>query len=1001
MKRESQRVGIFVFFLLVFNLFFTYPVFAQGEEYVPYSPITKIDLGVASLNLSVGESYTFHVTYEPENTVLTTLLWHITDENVISIDPMTFTVTAKEDGEARIFAESLDEVSYAVCNVTVGDSAAKDVSAMKSGSDHLGLTREEMGKITAPTLRRYLDFIGDSLLDDEDFAALSERGYDLVAFVKPGSEEDESRRARDLGLRSEALTNLECVTLIGTVDRLLAFIKDNDNLIEVFELGSGFVEDSVSPEEEAPVGKTVAPGFNLQGNADALSSFTTAHQNNLTGAGRVIAVIDTGFASSHEQFRKKDSTESRFIREACFSEKFSTHGSLCEDGKTDNGNGASYPTKAFIKDNHGTHVAGIAAGLNGVAPDAQIIGVTAASEFMWKCKNDNEFLRYRCQNDSDVCCNARFYSSNEARAFNYLIDLVKKDGIKIDAVNMSYGGGRYSEYCDNKDMARKKLFDKMIEAGILPVVCAHNDSYNNEVRAPSCLSNAVAVGALANNPKPFVASYSNQNKTMIDILAPGTGIYSAVVVNLDLETRKETCTKDCYEYKNGTSMATPMVTGSIALVKQLYPEMSSRDALNYLIEISQKTVNQRVNRDNTTIIRTFDYRKPVLDLSNILARFSIPDNGITAQGQQAKLTFGSPSVSGTYKIRITDVSDNLKINEAQFQVNDNGGSTTIEINGNGKFQEGNIYQVEIIRTTETAGKKQETKIVKYFSPFPVPKTLTAASRNNSADLNLNMGGKAQKNRVIYKVYDGQTKTLVKTVSAGSKTPARTVSGLKNGQMYYAAAQYYRNITVNKKNVRVYGPESKPVWFIPMNDSFNCTKTTESGTVRIECAEDPSADGIMVLYHDIHSDDLKPKDGLLSDKFIIEIKDQTLPDDSTQYIVTKYKGDENSNLWFGSSVVIDPPGQTSMKRPENPLINFTSRKNVVISATAPKDSAQIIAFRMDNNYEFSKFCAKTGRSCKSSVPAGENSAFLVMRVKTAGKGNRLYSPGLFITNLWAK
>ncbi len=1001
MKRESQRVGIFVFFLLICNLFFTFPVFAQEEEYVPYSPITKIDLGVTSLNLSVGESYTFHVTYEPENTVLTTLLWYVTDENVISIDPMTFTVTAKEDGEARIFAESLDEFSYAVCNVTVGDSSAKDVSAMKSGSDHLGLTREEMRKITAPTLLRYLDFIGDSVLDDEDFAGLCERGYDLVAFVKAGSEEDESRRARDLELRSEALTNLECITLIGTVDQLLAFIKDNDDLIEVFELGSEFAEDSVSSEEAASVSKTVAKGFNLQGNADALSSFTTAHQNNLTGAGRVIAVIDTGFASSHAQFRKKDSTESRFIREACFSEKYSTHGSLCEDGKTDNGNGASYPTKAFIKDNHGTHVAGIAAGLNGVAPDAQIIGVNAASEFMWKCKNGNEWQRYRCQNDSDVCCGARFYSANEARAYNYLIDLVKKDGIKIDAVNMSYGGGRYSEYCDNRDMARKKLFDKMIEAGILPVVCAHNDSYNTEVRAPSCLSNAVAVGALANNPKPYVASYSNQNKTMIDIFAPGTGIYSAVVVNMDLETRKETCTQDCYEYKNGTSMATPMVTGSIALVKQLYPDMSSRDALNYLIEISQKTVNQRVKRDNTTISRTFDYRKPVLDLSNILTRFSIPDSGITARGQQALITFGSPSVSGTYKLRITDVSAKKKINEAQFQVTDNGDSTTIEINGNGKFQEGHIYQAEIVRTIETAGKKQETKVVKYFGSLPTPQTLTAASRNNSADLNLYMSRNELKYSVIYKIYDSQTKTLVKSVIAGSKTPARTVSGLKNGQKYYATAQYCRNITVNKKRFRVYGPESDPVWVVPMNDSFNCTKTTESGTIRIQCTEDPAADGIMVFYHDVRNDVLKPKDGLSSDKFIVEIKGQTLPDNSTQYIVMKYKGDDNSNLWYGSSVVIDPPGLTSMKRPENPLINFDDLNNTEISATAPKDSAQIIVFRMNDNYEFSKFCSKTGRSCNSSVPAGEDSAFLVMRVKTAEKRNRIYSPGLFITNLWTK
>ena len=996
MKRECQRVGRFVLFLLICILFFAFPVFAQDGEYVPYSPITKIDLGVSSLHLSAGESYTFHVTYEPENTVITSLLWYVTDENVISIDPITFTVTAKEDGEARIFAESLDEVSYAVCNVTVGNSAAKDVSAMKSGTDHLGLTREEMGRITAPTLVRYLDFIGNSALDDEGFAGLSERGYDLVAFVKPGTEEDESRRARDLGLISEALTNLECITLVGTLDQLLAFIKNNDDLIEVFELGSEFAEDSVSSWEEAPVSKTVAEGFNLQGNADALSNFTTAHQNNLTGKGRVIAVVDSGFASSHEQFRKKGSTESRFIREACFSEQLGTHKSVCEDGKMDNGNGAAYPSKAYIKSNHGTHVAGIAAGLNGVAPDARIIGVTAASEYIWKCRNVNEWQRYRCQNDSEYCCNGRYYSSNEARAYNYLVDLVKKDGIKIDAVNMSYGGGRYSEYCDARNMAMKKLMDKINDAGILPVVCAHNDSYSSEVRTPACLSNTVSVGALANNPEPYIAYYSNQSKTLIDILAPGTNIYSAVLNIMDLNTRKETCTQNCYGYKYGTSMATPMVTGSIALVRQLYPNMSSRDALNYLIGISQKNASQQVKSDNQTISYNYDYRKPVLDLSNILTRFSIPDSGITVRGQQALITFGSPSVSSKYKLRITDVSSRKVVNAVQFRVTDKDNSTTIEINGQGKFQTGHIYQVEIVRKTVISGKNQDIKVVKYFSPLPTPKMLTAASRNNGANLNLYMGGNEQKDRVVYKIYDSQTKTLVKSVYADSKTPARTVSGLENGKKYYAAAQFYKDIVVNKKSIRVYGPESEPVYFVPMNDSFNCTKTTVSGTVHIECSKDPAADGITVFYHDVRKDDLKPEDGITSNNFIAEIKGQTLPDDSTQYIVMKYKVDENSNLWYGSSVVIDPPGLTSPKKADKPLI--TLNNNIAeISATAPKDSTQIIVFRFNSNFTFSKFCGGNGASCKGSISADENSLFLVMRVKPYGNGKRLYSPGLFVTN----
>ena len=120
-------------------------------------PITKIDLGVTELNLSVGESYTFDVRYEPEDTVLTTLDWQVTDDSIITVDSLTNTVTALANGEARIFAESFDGFSYAVCTVTVGDSAAKDVSIMKSGGDFMDLSPEDKQRYYTEFKSLYMD----------------------------------------------------------------------------------------------------------------------------------------------------------------------------------------------------------------------------------------------------------------------------------------------------------------------------------------------------------------------------------------------------------------------------------------------------------------------------------------------------------------------------------------------------------------------------------------------------------------------------------------------------------------------------------------------------------------------------------------------------------------------------------------------------------------------------------------------------------------------------
>ena len=74
------------------------------------------------------------------------------------------------------------------------------------------------------------------------------------------------------------------------------------------------------------------------------------------------------------------------------------------------------------------------------------------------------------------------------------------------------------------------------------------------------LSNMIVVGSIdINNDKALTSNYGSST---VDLFAPGVGIYSTVPT-------------DTYDYKSGTSMAAPYVTGVAALIKSIRPQLSS------------------------------------------------------------------------------------------------------------------------------------------------------------------------------------------------------------------------------------------------------------------------------------------------------------------------------------------------------------------------------------------------------------------------------------------
>jgi subtilisin len=272
----------------------------------------------------------------------------------------------------------------------------------------------------------------------------------------------------------------------------------------------------------------------------------SARSKGYDGGGQTVAILDTGVLSSHSWLKGK------IALEACFSKvPLSTSGGCPNGTQAQSGTGAAAPCTYNVGIcSHGTHVAGTAAGANGVARAAKIIGVQISHpEYdsitgAWIPKG----------NTSD-------YSLGLQYVYN------KRSLFSIAAVNLSFGGGGFTSNCDNSstDMQAFTAWAQTLwSVGTAVVVSSGNDDYINAVSAPACSSWVVSVGntTLDANGYDAVFGYSpgrgSNSASFLNMLAPGTHICSAVTYSPY---------QDCAW--TGTSMAAPHVTGAFAALKQL------------------------------------------------------------------------------------------------------------------------------------------------------------------------------------------------------------------------------------------------------------------------------------------------------------------------------------------------------------------------------------------------------------------------------------------------
>ena len=273
----------------------------------------------------------------------------------------------------------------------------------------------------------------------------------------------------------------------------------------------------------------------------------------LSGKGVLVSVIDSGLEQDHPDLI----------------------------GNVDTVNSYSFATNSgdtIDYEGHGTHVAGIIAGMkndfgtHGVAFNSKIMGVQTivqtADDGWWYDRHIDPITNKDLADSFTISMRAGASVINNSWGYDntYLGDFASR--IDVESFLES-------------DMV--SALNQLSNTDIVSVFSAGNDAYTEvgimgglPYYMPELRDNIVVVGSV--NGDKEISSFSNRCGLAADwcLVAPGENIYSTLSSYYYGE--------NAYGTMTGTSMAAPFVSGSIALMREKFPELTSAEVLNILYD---------------------------------------------------------------------------------------------------------------------------------------------------------------------------------------------------------------------------------------------------------------------------------------------------------------------------------------------------------------------------------------------------------------------------------
>lgn len=307
---------------------------------------------------------------------------------------------------------------------------------------------------------------------------------------------------------------------------------------------------------ESPYVKSIEPNYQVKTtlsesvpliHANEVWQLQDASQNNITGQGIKIGIMDTGVDYTHPDLG------------GCFGNNCKVTGGYDfvnkdADPKDDNG--------------HGTHVAATAAGngvLKGVAPDAKIV--------VYKVLDYDGYG----------------FGSNILAGIERSMDPNQDGNLTdhLDVINLSLGGG------GTPDGSLARAIDNAALAGVVAAISAGNSGpTDTTIGAPGVARGAITVGAVDKSKK--IAQFSsigpvpqllgsNYELLKPNVVAPGVSICAALSNQHDVRFDNRACLDATHMSISGTSMAAPHVAGAAALLKQAHPDWTPENIKSALM----------------------------------------------------------------------------------------------------------------------------------------------------------------------------------------------------------------------------------------------------------------------------------------------------------------------------------------------------------------------------------------------------------------------------------